>query len=972
MDRSRSPNPAAASPARERTGNPPEFPSRSGTAAAAALADERRFRRLILRLVSISELQLLLEEVLESTMGLLEADFGYLQLFNQRTGLPEIFAHRGFRQESLETIRELAHNFGSHDGDGAAAVRAIVEDVEADPSFAPYRSAAAHAGFRALFTSPLADRRGELLGVVSTHFRQPHRPPDADLALTDLYLGVAAELIARQLEKDRAMRREKRLLAIADCSPNPIFFKDAQGHYLFANQALARMLHLDPAECLGKRDEDLFPSNDVAPLRANDLAVLSSGTAREFEERVTQEDGPHTYIVQKFPLPYGTGTLRGVAGIATDVTRLRQAEADLQALLKITSQINSSLDPEELLDSLALETIKLMDAEGGCAGLITPAGLAGQKYFQGSKVVPLEYCWPPLHGLPGWVLVHKKLYLTNDAMRDAQMVRELRERFQVRSAICTPIVDAVGSVVGFFEIHNKREGKPFTEDDAEELMAVSQAAAVAIQNALFYKRILKAEDALLEATSSALVSNLDLPALLDAISTWLCRIASYDDIRLALLGSGNTQLREWVLNPSNPKQPFMESGIQLDRWASSWIVMSGQPLVLNQLETDARPSELLNRLAAQGMRSACWLPLKAGGRVFGMLCFASLREDAFPTGTVDFLVQLAGRIAPAVRNALALRQSSFQEIVGESEALRRTLSQLETVAPTDATVLLLGETGTGKEHFARAIHNFSHRREKRMITVNCAAIPAGLIESELFGHEKGAFTGATARKIGRAELAHEGTLFLDEVGDVPLELQPKLLRLLQEHEFERLGGTQTLSIDTRVVAATNRDLVKMVEDGRFRSDLFYRLNVFPVTVPPLRERPGDIPALVHHFVEKSCQRLNKRIERIPEEILEALSRRRWSGNVRELENVIERAVILSRGPVLEIPAAELAPPEPGSSQEPTPTLLAADRELILRVLRETGGVVGGPGGAAARLGLKRTTLNARMRKLGISRRDFLT
>jgi len=289
--------------------------------------------------------------------------------------------------------------------------------------------------------------------------------------------------------------------------------------------------------------------------------------------------------------------------------------------------------------------------------------------------------------------------------------------------------------------------------------------------------------------------------------------------------------------------------------------------------------------------------------------------------------------------------------------------------------MILGETGTGKELIARAIHHLSTRRERTFVKLNCAAIPSGLLESELFGHEKGAFTGAISQKIGRLELAHQGTLFLDEVGDIPLELQPKLLRALQEKEFERLGSTRTIPVDVRLVAATNRDLAQMVKERQFRSDLYYRLVVFPVLVPPLRERPEDIPILVHHFAQKHAQRMNRRIDTIPPEAMQALKRWHWPGNVRELENFIERAVILSRGPLLRVPLAELSPAsqagEPGESNSGTPgTLEHAEREYILRALRETNGVIGGPHGAAMRLGLNRTTMNSKMRKLGISRKDL--
>ena len=312
----------------------------------------------------------------------------------------------------------------------------------------------------------------------------------------------------------------------------------------------------------------------------------------------------------------------------------------------------------------------------------------------------------------------------------------------------------------------------------------------------------------------------------------------------------------------------------------------------------------------------------------------------------------------------------FQEIIGESLGLKRVLKQVETVAATDATVLILGETGTGKDLIARAIHQLSSRRERSLVKLNCAAVPTGLLESELFGHEKGAFTGAIMQKIGRLELAHQGTFFLDEIGDLPLELQPKILRALQEKEFERLGGTKTIPVDVRLVAATNRDLAKMVANGQFRSDLYYRLRVFPITVPSLRERREDIPLLVNYFVSKHARRMNRRIETIPTEVMQALTNWRWPGNVRELENFLERAVILTQGPVLRAPLAELEVFEE-SPEHADPNLEAAEREHILRVLREAKGIIGGPKGAAERLGLKRTTLNSKMKKLGLKREDYI-
>ena len=527
------------------------------------------------------------------------------------------------------------------------------------------------------------------------------------------------------------------------------------------------------------------------------------------------------------------------------------------------------------------------------------------------------------------------------------------------------------------------------------LQQVARQVAVAVDNALNFERaqayqrqLAQERDRLrvLLEVNNAVVSKLDLHALLNAISASLRRVIHHEYTSLALYDPVKNEMRVLALDFPLGKGLMREDLIvTLDGSMAGKAFRTRQTLVLDRTALDEFSSPSSHLLRAEGVRSVVCMPLITHDRALGTLSLASLRDGAFQQGDVDLLAQVAGQVAIAVENALAFQEiaelknklaqeklyledeirseMNFEEIVGEGPSLRAVLKQVETVAPTDSTVLITGETGTGKELIARAIHNLSPRRERTFVKVNCAAIPTGLLESELFGHERGAFTGAIAQRIGRFELANGGTIFLDEVGDIPLELQPKLLRVLQEQEFERLGGTQTIRVNVRLVAATNRNLEEMVAAREFRSDLYYRLRVFPLHMPPLRERKEDIPALVRYFVEKHARRMNRVVDTIPAETLDLLVRYPWPGNIRELENLIERAVIVSPGPILRVPIGELK-----STSEPVAeslTLHAAERDHILKALEATNWVLAGPRGAAARLGMKRTTLQSRMRKLGV-------
>jgi len=407
------------------------------------------------------------------------------------------------------------------------------------------------------------------------------------------------------------------------------------------------------------------------------------------------------------------------------------------------------------------------------------------------------------------------------------------------------------------------------------------------------------------------------------------------------------------------------------------------------VEHETRFPKVMQMIRGEGIRSFCAVPLNSARRHLGALAVGSFEEHHYSGEGLEFLQRAAKQVAIAVENALAFQEIAelrdklakeklyleeeiqteynFKEIIGDTQGLKNVLKQVQIVATTDSTVLILGETGTGKELVARALHDLSDRRERTFVKLNCAAIPTGLLESEIFGHEKGAFTGAIATKIGRFELADRGTLFLDEVGEIPLELQVKLLRVLQEQEFERLGSNRTIRVNVRIIAATNRALRQLVEDQKFRSDLYYRLNVFPITVPPLRERPQDIPLLVRHFVQKFALQMKKRIDMIPVETMKALQTYPWPGNVRELENFVERSVILTQGHDLVVSLSELRRTPTVSVTSGTANLEQVEREHILHVLKETNWVLAGASGAATKLGMKRTTLWSKMKKLGISR-----
>jgi formate hydrogenlyase transcriptional activator len=556
-----------------------------------------------------------------------------------------------------------------------------------------------------------------------------------------------------------------------------------------------------------------------------------------------------------------------------------------------------------------------------------------------------------------------------------------------------------GKVLGTFAILY-REARSPGATDLQLIENASHIAGIAIERHINEEALRQERDRLrllLEITNS-MTSKLDLPHLVEALSTNLLGVTRCDFCALLLPDADSGQLRVTVLYNPAPRGSICEGTIvPINGSICGKAFRTGKSEHTNRLEDMRRDPESFGsgegqrffaQVMAEGFQSGCDLPLAGRSGVVGVLVAFSRSERALAKNDVAFLEQIAGQVAIAVENALDYEKAikdrdketsqrlyleeeicaEFGEIVGDSPALKTALDLVSVVAPTDSSVLILGETGTGKELIARAIHNLSGRRERAFVKLNCAAIPLGLLESELFGHEKGAFTGAITQKAGRFELATRGTLFLDEVGDIPMELQAKLLRVLQEQEFERLGSNRRYKVDVRLVAATHRDLTTMVKQGLFREDLYYRLRVFPVHVPALRQRTEDIPKLVLHFTARCARQMNKRIDKIPSETMDALVRYRWPGNVRELQNFIERAVILSPHSVLRAPISELEPFNTHrESNSPMSGRAQVERDHILRVLEASNWVAGGRNGAAERLGMKRTSLVYRMQKLRISR-----
>ena len=700
-----------------------------------------------------------------------------------------------------------------------------------------------------------------------------------------------------------------------------------------------------------------------------------------------------------------------------------------ERVLRISEALSTCRDPEELARTLAEGLNEFLNFDHLYLVVLKEHSKEIESLPWGKGPLPMSNL--PMEEVPtGEVFESQNLLYIPDWNTEQRFLR-FREwaratGVKLGSGICLPLTTPHRRV-GTFGIICDR-ATPYTGEDISFLQLIARVVAFAVDDCLNLRRAQGAQAELqrqndrlqlLLNLSRGITSNLELRELLRAISVNIREVMQCDAVCISLPEHESDKVRVYALDFPHGKGLVKEDLLVSPSHGVRQAFDTLQPAIDNAADEHDFGREIHPLAVAEGIKTSCLIPLVNRGRALGVLSISRTTEDPFTPEDVEFLSQASGPIAIAIENALAFREISglkdklaqeklyleeeirsemgFEQIIGESAALKHVLELVNTVAASDSTVLLLGETGTGKELIARAIHDHSRRKERTFVKLNCAAIPTGLLESELFGHEKGAFTGAISQKIGRLELADQGTLFLDEVGDIPIEIQPKLLRALQEREFERLGSTHTRKVNVRLVAATNRDLEKMIAAREFRSDLYYRLNVFPIRIPPLRNRKEDIALLVSYFVRKFAKQMQKNIEAIPASVMKGLTAWEWPGNIRELENFIERAVILTRGKSLEAPLAELrkagidepttqAAAQPGKEdiaqivRETLESLNAKknvvgehaekQREEIVRALTETNGRVGGADGAATRMGVNRTTLLSRMKKLGIDPRKY--
>jgi formate hydrogenlyase transcriptional activator len=681
------------------------------------------------------------------------------------------------------------------------------------------------------------------------------------------------------------------------------------------------------------------------------------------------------------------------------------ADGRYRTLLEVSGAIASQPNLKAVLNSLRrlLSSVLAFDSVSLC--LLSDNGNSARlmAFDRGSEAYRVEIGTevPHVGSAVGSALDEQKPIYIPDLQAELSKIPQLASQARLgtgHSAYIFPI-SISGKKLGALTF-GIAQGEQFSPDDVELMTSVSSHVGVALESEIasvaaetYQRQLARERDRLrlLLEINNQVVTQLDVNELFRSASTSIRKYFANDFTGFWLIDKQSNQLECAILDFPGGKGLLSDIPARAvtDQEAEKMRTRTAE--IWSERDIDKLRPEVLERLKAESIAAMAVAPLGTSNGPLGLMSMGSKRPNNFGQEDLDILSQISAQISLALDNALAYgrltasrnrlederlyleseirAEYNFEDIVGKSPALRKVLDQIEIVAPTGSTVLLHGETGTGKELVARALHSRSPRRDRTFVRLNCAAIPSGLVESELFGHEKGAFTGALLQKRGRLELADRGTLFLDEIGDISLELQPKLLRALQEQEFERLGSNKTILVDVRLIVATHRDLSVMIRNNQFREDLFYRLNVFPLEIPPLRERREDIPLLVHYFVSRLSRRMQKRIKSIPKPAMDALSNAAWPGNVRELENFVERAVILTQGDELNVPLAELKKSSVRSAA-PVSTFQQAERQAIIEALKAASGRISGAGAAAERLGLKRTTLQNKMRRLNITKADY--
>jgi formate hydrogenlyase transcriptional activator len=902
----------------------------------------------------------------------------------------------------------------------------FIPDVLSHPHFANFKDLIVRTGLRAAWSSPIMSHDGKVLGTFGMYYREVRHPGPAEIQLIDHASRIAGIAIERDRSKsalttafEKIEKSEAELRQIVDIIPQAIIVLTADGRATYANRAAIEYtgLSLDEVRADDFRSR-VFHPEEVQGLDEQRRQALSGAVPFENEQRARGTDGEYRWFLIRYnPLLDESGKVIRWYATGTDIEDRKRTESLRAAENWTLEMIADGASLEDILNHLctsidvqvtpSVTTVLLMDPDG--QRLWPTAGpLVPREWISTISPVPVAM----EAGLCGAAAFLKGRVVVTDVATDPNwpdQYRDLAIRNGIRAAWSEPILTKDNKVLGTFALYS-RESRVPTDADLALIEGAARIALIAIERQRSQAELAEAHSQLkserdrlrlLLDVQEALVANLDLPSLFKSIAANLRRVIGCDLIGLTLPQPDGT-LRQRMDDYGDHGGPIKEGMLVPMHGSATGKAFRTRKLVYMDADRpDAdiygtpEGEEFYQLLLKVGVPSGYFLPLIHKDEVIAVMQLTKYTGATFKTQQAEFLTALAGQLAVAVANALEHdavvasrdqlareriylreeieRSSMFEEIVGSSPALRRVLAQVSKVAPTDSTVLILGETGTGKELIARAIHNRSKRANRAFIRVNCAAIPSSLIASELFGHEKGSFTGALQRRLGRFESADGGTIFLDEIGELPLETQVALLRVLQEREFERVGGNHPISIDVRVLTATNKDLNAAVAEGTFRKDLFYRFNVFPIQVPALRERGDDICLLVEYLVDRYAKKAGKRIRSISKDTLNLLQTYDWPGNIRELQNVVERAVVLCDGDVFWVDPSWVTPASPKSA---TPTIpLAADlaereKTMIENALREAEGLVSGPTGAAAKLGMPRQTLESKIRKLGINRHRF--